>query len=77
MFKRTHVLQFNLVLISADPASQSVHILQRKSPIMEMRLDVAMSCGILRNFQTTDSFSGWTNIYINSFMCHGKQSYLY
>ena len=61
MFKRTHVLQFNLVLISADIASHFVHILQRKMPIM----DAVTSCGIIKNFQTTDLTFGWTNIYIN------------
>ena len=62
MFKRTHALQFNLVLISADTASHFVQILQRKMPIMESSL----SCGIIKNFQTTDLKFGWTNIYINS-----------
>ncbi len=62
MFKRTHALQFNLVLISADTASHFVQILQRKMPIMESSL----SCGIIKNFQTTDLSFGWTNIYINS-----------
>ena len=66
MFKRTHALQFNLVLISADTASHFVQILQRKKPIMELSLDVAASCGIIKNFQTTDLNFGWTNIYINS-----------
>ena len=62
MFKRTHALQFNLVLISADTASHFVKILQRNMPIMESSL----SCGIIKNFQTTDLKFGWTNIYINS-----------
>ena len=81
MFKRTHVLQFNLVLISADSASHFLHILQRKKTIMECSSDVETSCGILKNFQTTDSIFGWTNIYINT-LCvigylHGKQTFLY
>ena len=65
MFKRTHVLQFNLVLISADTASHFVHILLRKTSIMQLSLDVATSCGIIKNFQPTDLyFSGPTFISI-------------
>ena len=66
MFKRTHALQFNLVLISADTASHFVQILQRKMPIMESSSDVSASCGIINNFQSTDLNFGCTNIYINS-----------
>ena len=48
---------------------------------MECSSDVVTSCGILKNFQTTDSIFGWTNKYINT-LCvmgylHSKQTFHY
>ena len=81
MFKRTHVLQLILVFISADTASQFVHILLRKRPIMEFKVDAAISCGMLKICQTTDSIFGWTNICIinpcGMGYLHGQQPYPY